>query len=243
MKITPDGERLAQHACQVVNAVDALFTEKLQVKSDEMKGTIKLTVSSVFGRKFIIPALTRFSKTYPEIIVNCILTDRHSDVINERIDIGIRFGFLPDNRYVAREITKIQFFLCGAPELIRLTGIPKSVNELDTFPLTALIDHNTGRYWPWFFKDMRSFTPSDPRFITDDLEAEFNAVLNGVGFGYMPGFLALPYLKNGQLIRFMEYETISNWGLYLYRPQRGPTSLRIRMLFDYLADILAGIET
>lgn len=243
MKITADGESLAQYARQAVKAVDTLLTVKQQPKSDEMRGTVRLTVSSVFGRKFIIPALTQFSKHYPDIVVDCILTDTHSDVIDERIDIGIRFGFLPDNRYVARELAKIQFFSVGTSELISQTGIPKRVDELDSFPLTALIDHKTGRYWPWNFKDTRSFTPLNPRFITDDLEAEFQAVLDGVGFGHMPGFLALPYLKTGHLIQILEDNASSSWGLYLYRPQRGPTSLRIRTLFDYLADILADIET
>lgn len=243
MKITADGERLAQYARQAVNAVDTLLTVKPQPKSDEMRGTIRLTVSSVFGRKFIIPALTQFSLRYPDIVVDCILTDTHSDVIDERIDIGIRFGFLPDNRYVARELAKIHFFAVGTPELINQTGMPKRVDELDLFPLTALIDHKTGRCWPWSFKNTRSFTPSNPRFITDDLEAEFQAVLDGVGFGHMPGFLALPYLKSGHLIQILENSAFASWGLYLYRPQRGPTSLRIRTLFDYLADILADIET
>jgi len=243
MKITADGERLAQYARKAVNAVDRLLTVKKQPKSDEMRGTVRLTVSSVFGRKFIIPALTQFSRRYPDIVVDCILTDTHSDVIDERIDIGIRFGFLPDNRYVARELAKIQFFSVGTPELISQTGMPKHVDELDSFPLTALIDHKTGRYWSWSFKDSRTFTPSNPRFITDDLEAEFQAVLDGVGFGHMPGFLALPYLKSGRLIQILEKNSSSSWGLYLNLPQRGPTSLRIRTLFDYLADVLANMET
>lgn len=243
MKITADGERLAQYARQAVNAVDKLLTAHQLPESDEMRGPVRLTVSSVFGRKFVIPALTQFSRRYPDIVVDCILTDTHSNVIDERIDIGIRFGFLPDNRYVARELTKIQFFSVGAPELISRTGMPTRIDQLDSFPLTALVDHKTGRYWPWNFNNARSFTPLNPRFITDDLEAEFHAVLDGIGFGFMPGFLALPYLKNGRLIQVLEDNTAASWGLYLYRPQRGPTSMRIRALYDYLAEVLADIET
>ncbi|MFH4307483.1 LysR substrate-binding domain-containing protein, partial [Acinetobacter baumannii] len=92
-------------------------------------------------------------------------------------------------------------------------------------PLTALVDHKTGRYWPWTFTESRSFTPSNPRFITDDLEAEFQAILAGVGFGHMPGFLVLPWLRSGKLIQILHEETSSVWRLYLYRPQRGPTPL------------------
>ena len=191
----------------------------------------------------VVPALAEFATRYPDIVVDCVLTDSHSDVIDERIDIGIRFGFLPDNRYVARELAKVNFYSVGTPELIDKVGMPKKIIDLDKYPLTALFDHKTGRYWPWTFTESRSFTPSKPRFITDDLEAEFQAILAGVGFGHMPGFLVLPWLRSGKLIQILHEETSPVWRLYLYRPQRGPTSLRIRALFDYLAEVLGHIET
>lgn len=113
-----------------------------------MGGTVRLTVSSVLGRKLVVPALAEFARQYPDIVVDCVLTDSHSDVIDERIDIGIRFGFLHDNRYVARELAKIHFYPVGTPELIDKVGMPASIAELDSYPLTALFDHKTGRYWP-----------------------------------------------------------------------------------------------
>ena len=243
IKITADGERLAKQARQAVDSLDSLLVKGVKDKTDEMGGTVRLTMSSVLGRKLVVPALAEFARQYPDIVVDCVLTDSHSDVIDERIDIGIRFGFLPDNRYVARELAKIHFYLVGTPELIDKVGMPASIAELDSYPLTALFDHKTGRYWPWTFTESRSFIPSKPRFIADDLEAEFQAILAGVGFGHMPGFLVLPWLKSGKLIQIFTEETSPVWRLYLYRPQRGPTPLRIRALFDYLVDVLGELET
>jgi Transcriptional regulator len=243
MKITADGVRLAQQARHAVDSLDALLVKGMKEKTDDMRGTVRLTVSSVLGRKRVVPALTGFALRYPDIVVDCVLTDSHTDVIDERIDIGIRFGFLPDNRYVARELARIHFYPVGTPELIKRVGMPESIADLDHYPLTALFDHKTGRYWPWVFTENRRFTPSKPRFIADDLEAEFQAILAGVGFGHMPGFLALPWLKSGKLIQILNGETSPVWRLYLYRPQRGPVPLRIRALFDYLADELGELES
>ncbi len=55
--------------------------------------------------------------------------------------------------------------------------------------------------------------------------------------------LVLPWLRSGKLIQILHEETSPVWRLYLYRPQRGPTPLRIRALFDYLAEVLGRIET
>ena len=80
---------------------------------------------------------------YPDIVVDCVLTDSHSDVIDERIDIEIRFGFLPDNRYVARELAKVNFYSVGTPELIDKVGMlsfKQSMNELSVLnPLQYLM--------------------------------------------------------------------------------------------------------
>ncbi len=241
MKITADGEKLAKEAKQAVSMLDQLFNNTEKDAVDEMQGEIRLTVSSVLGRKAVIPALADFAKLYPNIRVDCILTDSHSDVIDERIDIGIRFGFLPDNRYVARMLSNIEFFLVGTPELINRVGAPTSIEELDKYPLTALVDHKTGRYWPWEFSG-KSFTPANPCFSTDDLEAEFEMVLSGIGFGHMPSFLALPWLKSGKLIQVLGEEPSLEWRLYLYRPQRGPVPIRIRVLFDFLVEKLMKID-
>ena len=118
IKITADGERLAKQARFAVGSIDALIIKDTKEKRDEMRGTVRLTVSSVLGRKLVVPALAEFATRYPDIVVDCVLTDSHSDVIDERIDIGIRFGFLPDNRYVARELAKVNFYSVGTPELI-----------------------------------------------------------------------------------------------------------------------------
>lgn len=243
MKITADGERLAQQARHAVDSLDSLLIKGKREKPDEMRGKVRLTVSSVLGRKLVVPALAEFALRYPDIVVDCVLTDLHSDVIDERIDIGIRFGFLPDNRYVARELARINFYPVGTPELVDRVGMPARIADLDAYPLTALFDHKTGRYWPWAFTESRNFTPANPRFIADDLEAEFQAILAGVGFGHMPGFLVLPWLKSGKLVQILTGESTPVWRLYLYRPQRGPTPLRIRALFDYLVEVLGNIET
>lgn len=243
IKITTDGEYLASQARIAVDALDGLLIKSPQAKPDEMKGVVRLTVSAVLGRRLVVPALTKFALRYPDIIVDCNLTDSHSNVIDERIDIGIRTGFLPDNRYIARELAFINFYSVGTPELMAQVGKPETIADLDAYPLTALFDNKTGRYWPWAFTNSRNFTPAKPRFVADDLEAELQAILAGVGYGHMPGFLVLPLLKSGRLVQILKNETSPAWRLYLYRPQRGPVPLRISVLFQYLTEVLGDIET
>ncbi|CAI0885944.1 D-malate degradation protein R [Serratia liquefaciens] len=217
--------------------------ERLVSRNDESddtlpSGHISLTMPASFGRRFVVPALNTFRQRYPDITVTCILTDTHSDVVDEKIDIGLRTGFLRDNRYVARKIRDVRFYILGTPELISRVGKPVEMEHLSQMPVVALLDHCTGRFWPWTFDNEKSFTPDAPRFVTDDLDAYCDVIVNGAGFGQLADYLALPLIEKGLVLPVMQEKMPSTWGLYIYRPQTGPVPARIRLLFDYLSEKL-----
>ncbi len=68
IKITADGERLAKQARLAVESIDALLVKDTKEKRDEMRGTVRITVSSVLGRKVVVPALAEFATRYPDIV-------------------------------------------------------------------------------------------------------------------------------------------------------------------------------
>ncbi|HGM5415675.1 LysR family transcriptional regulator [Serratia liquefaciens] len=238
LKITREGEALAREAGMLMKNI-----ERLVIRNDESddtlpSGHISLTMPASFGRRFVVPALNTFRQRYPDITVTCILTDTHSDVVDEKIDIGLRTGFLRDNRYVARKIRDVRFYILGTPELISRVGKPVEMEHLSQMPVVALLDHCTGRFWPWTFDNEKSFTPDAPRFVTDDLDAYCDVIVNGAGFGQLADYLALPLIEKGLVLPVMQEKMPSTWGLYIYRPQTGPVPARIRLLFDYLSEKL-----
>lgn len=242
-KITREGELFAIKAKQLIQSMENLFRVPSSDDDNLMSGQISLTLPASLGRRFVLPALISFRKQYPNVTIRCTLTDAHSDVIDSQIDIGLRTGFLRDNRFVARKVLDFNFYLLGAPELIQRVGAPSTLEHLNTLPVVALLDNQTNRYWPWGFENARSFIPESPGFVTDDLEAYCDAVVQGLGFGHLPGFLAYPFMDSGRLIPVIPDLASSPWGLYLFRPQSGPVPLRIRKLYDHLHESLSGLRT
>ncbi|MEC9667312.1 LysR family transcriptional regulator [Escherichia coli] len=242
-KITREGELFAKKAKLIIQEMDNLLRIPSSEDDDLMTGQISLTIPASLGRRFVLPALISFHQQYPGVDIRCVLTDSHSDVIDGQIDIGLRTGFIRDNRFVARKVLDFNFFLVGTPDLIQRVGTPVSLEQLNTLPVVALLDNKTNRCWPWGFEHSRSFIPDSPGFITDDLDAYCEAVAQGLGFGHLPGFLAYPYMDSGKLIPVMQDIASSPWGLYLFRPQSGPVPLRIRKLYDHLYDSLKNLRT
>lgn len=167
------------------------------------------------------------------------LGERLADVVEEQIDVGVRMGFMRDQRFVARPVAKLGFHVVAASALVHRVGAPASVPDLRHLPVTALEDVNSGRAWAWYFRGGEQFAPTDAAFVTDDPESECDVVLAGVGFGQIPGFLAIPHIRAGRLVSVLDDVAPDPWGIYVYRPQRAPVLSRVRLIYDCLVDVLS----
>ncbi|SDI23241.1 LysR family transcriptional regulator [Propionivibrio dicarboxylicus] len=239
IRITAFGEQLARRAREGVQQIDVLFAQESAPSEADLQGVVSLTAPNAFGRHHLMPILTRIAKDHPQIAFNLRFNDQRLDVVDEKIDIGLRMGFIRDNRFVVRPVAKMPFCVVAAPELLARQGVPSAIEDLDRFPLSAMHDRTTGRLWPWFFKAGQQLTPQRPAFVCDDAEVECSALLAGIAIGQVPGFMAMPHIAAGRLVEVLQRFAPDPWDLYIYRPQRTPTPARIRLVFDTLTQALS----
>jgi DNA-binding transcriptional LysR family regulator len=129
----------------------------------------------------------------------------------------------------------------ASPELVSRVGAPQKIPELMTRPVSGRIDRNSGRIWPWRFNG-QGHMPQSPRFLSDDPEAELQAVLNGWVFGQIAAFLVIPFIRDGLLVPVLREFEPPPLSLFVYRPQRGPVPPRVRRVFDMLSESFADEE-
>lgn len=237
IQITEFGQSFHEKVKILLAQADDLFIDKGPKVSD-LAGTVRIAVSKSFGRKYLIQILKPFFKQYPEIILDIKASDSISDVVEEKIDVGIRVGVLKDSTLIARAVGKVDFIIVGAPSLIKKVGKPKSIIDLHRLPTTHLMNMSTGRPWQWNLNG-EDFLPARPAFLSNDPEIELEAILNGVGFAQVGGPLVREYLKNGKLVEVMQDHSTDSWNLYVYRPQRTPVPKRIRLVYDHLIETLS----
>lgn len=240
--ITEFGRQMAQKCAGVVDQVDALFDMNKSADKQSIEGSVKITMPNAFGRQFLLPALIKVAQEYPSIQLDLRFSDLIDNVVADQMDIGVRVGVFGNSRHVARRVRDVTFSIVGAPTLIDRFGVPQQVSDLCQMPYTGLIDQNTGRMWPWYFASEPECVPTAPVFSTDDPGAELQAVLSGIGFGQLPDFLCAEHLRSGRLVAVLPEQTPTPWGIYVYRPQRGPVAERVRVVFDRLVSVLAAPE-
>ncbi len=235
IKITTFGEQFYEKAQSALTIMDDVFTHS---PHDDL--AVKITAPPSYAKPFLLPVLIKISKAHPEIRFDLRLSNQISDVVEDKIDIGIRAGRpITDNRFIARSVSKVNHAVVATPEIIASYGIPKTPEDLEHLPITAMFDNSRNQIWEWFFKENIHFKPKNPVFLTDDADAEFEAILNGIGFGQVSVSIAAPYIKNGRLIPVLrEYDLLDEWDVYIYRPQSGPVPSRVRIVFDALVEHL-----
>jgi DNA-binding transcriptional LysR family regulator len=240
VQITSFGERLAVQGRACVDQLDAMFEHAGDGNDADGAGLVRLTAPSMVGRMLILPALIELSRSHPHIQFDLRFTDQVADVVSDKIDIGVRIGPLRDNRFVAQRVGKMQFHIVATRGFIATHGIPESIEQLRQLPLSAQVDRDTGRPWPWFFAGGQQLVPPRLRFVCDDGEAELNLVRAGLVYGQIPDFLVDSDIAKGRLVPVMQEFAPDPWDLYVYRPQRGPMPRRLRLVHALLLTILAS---
>ncbi len=240
--ITEFGKQIAHQCESLIDGIDTLFQLNKNVNPQQIEGLVRITMPNFLGRHYLLPALTDFLKQHPSIQFDLRFSDLIDNVVADQMDIGVRVGFFSNNRNVARRVNEVKFYIVGSPELVAKTGLPNKIDDLCRMPYTGLIDQNTGRMWPWSFANAPDCFPTAPSFITDDPEAELGAVLAGIGYAQLADFLCEKYIKSGLLTPVLQDQAPAPWGIYVYRPQRGPVAERVRVVFDFLVKILTEVK-
>lgn len=236
-------ERFVVQARQAVQGVDDLFAQAKPLKDERVDGLVRIAAPVMQGRRFVMPVLERLARQHPGLCFDLRLSDQVIDAVAQRIDVGVRAGRMRDSRFVARAASVVSLRLVAAPSLLERLGPVESVAALDTVPTTRLIDRNTGRPWPWTLNRDREMLPAQAAFVTDDVQAECDAVLAGMGIGQLAGVLVAGHLRRGALRELLPETAPKPWPLSVYRVQRQPVPRRIRVVYEALLEGLRGVES
>ncbi|WP_308789205.1 LysR substrate-binding domain-containing protein [Telluria antibiotica] len=180
------GAQLSARARESLQQLDALFQRPGESMGSQLPTRVRITAPRSLARIHLLPALVDLATAHPSSILDLRLGDEIADVVDDQIDIGVRLGFMRDNRFVARAAARMQFVIAAAPALVVRTGVPASPDALAALPTTGFIDNTSGRVWPWYLAGERLFVPAAPVLLMDDPEAERDAVLASIGYGQMP---------------------------------------------------------
>ncbi len=226
---------------RVSTALSELDVAKQVAKdsSNEPRGVLRVTASTVFGQMYVVPMLPVLFEKYPLLEIELILTDAYIDLIEERIDVSIRLGTLQDSSYISKKLSDMTFSICASPQYIKKFGAPKKPHDIKEH--NCLLFPRGGYSTSWLFLDsnriMSEVLITGNCTITNS-DAIKQSTLAGVGISLLPNWLVEEEIKNNLLVNVLEdYEATAtdfNSAIWLLYPSRDYVPLKAKVFIDHL---------
>lgn len=231
--LTETGCAYYEHCLPILEQFDEL-EDLVQHRQKELSGTIRITASTGFGSKELIEPLLHYQKQHPKVKVELHLSDRHVAVVEEGVDIAIRFGKLQDSNLMARKLKDMRVVIFASPEYLSANGRPFHPEELVGHNCLLFRSSTDSKNWHFNINGQIVTYPVSGTFNADSPRAITNMSCGGLGIGIGPYYAVETHVKSGELELLFEEMEMDPMGLYAVYPENRHLTARVRALIDYL---------
>lgn len=232
--LTADGEAyfaVCARALEGIAEAEGSLGSKLLVPA----GRLRIDMPAAFGRKVMLPILLEIGKTYPALQLTLTFTDHVIDLVEEGVDLAIRFGTLEDSSdLVARKLTSHRWVICATPAYLHDHGTPQTPNDIAMHH--CIVGYRRGRPLAWHISDngRPARLAAPPTHQISDGEAMVDASLAGIGLCQMPLALMRPHIAAGQLVSVLDEWTQHEIDVHAVWPRTAHLRPKVRHVVDTL---------
>lgn len=236
-RVTPTeaGQRYYQSCVRILADLEEADSAASNLNTTP-RGLLKVSAPFTFGIAHVAPAIADYLGLHPEVTVELALNDRFVDLIDERFDVAVRVGQLPDSTLIARRLMETQTILCASPLYVERHGEPCTPEDL--------ADHNCLIYslsdtrGEWRFRDAdgrETIAHVTGRFVANNGDVLRMLALRGEGLARLPVFIVADDLETGRLVRLLPRHEAAKIPVQAVYPQGRFPSAKVRSFVDFLA--------
>ncbi len=236
LNLTEAGNVYLDGCRQMVEAAEAA-NQQIGQFSREPSGTLRITCSDSLATNPLVLLLMPFMERYSKLSLYIDGRDQAVNLVEEGIDLALRFGPLADSSLVARKICDLPLMLVAAPSYLERHGVPQALAEL--------VNHQ----WVAFTqpKDPYQLNLQGPQGQQEKVRLYGRAwsnshasvremVINGMGIGRFLRNDIARELDEGRLVQVLSGYRLEQVGLYAVYPHRNYVPLKVRTLINYLIE-------
>jgi len=198
--LTPAGRHLLDEGRKVLGAVSKL-TEQTQTISHGWEPKINITFDSLFDMQLLLKPLAQFLNEHPNIEVDMNEEVMHGSweaLIEDRTDLLIAApNPIPQQQGISvRALGNLQkiFVVPKGHELVSFTA-PVSKSEIDNYR-TVVVHDSAKTVVPW----SNNIIEQSRHFYVSSVEHKIQAIIAGIGVGYLPKKRIQSHLDSGVLV-------------------------------------------
>lgn len=210
------------------------------------RGALLVTAPVLFGRLHVQPVVLDFLAVYPEISLRLMLSDATIDIVEERVDLALRIGALPDSGLVARRLGEVRWIVCASPDYLGRRGTPTTPHDLVDHDCIGFDRLGGDSAWPFAIDGRTHEVAIRPRFSVSTASGALDAALAGAGVVRVLSYQASAALADGWLVKLLDRWETAPLPVHLLHNPQPILPLKLRALIDFAAprlrDRLATVQ-
>lgn len=131
---TDVAHELLPHAQQMA-ATAASIQRSAQRVGEGVSGSVRISASEVVGVEILPPVLAKLRHTYPELVVELVVSDAPHDLLYREADIALRMFRPTQNAFVARLIGQLELGFYAHRTYLNQHSAPRTVADLSKHTL------------------------------------------------------------------------------------------------------------
>lgn len=239
--VTDIGMNIYRHAQVMMNAAQAAH-DLVDHLSIQPRGVIKVSLPVSIAQNEIAKILPKFLKTYPEIKVQLIVSNRRVDIINEGIDVALRVrsNLDDDPNLVLRKFENIEQHLFASQAYLNEFGDLKQPEDLSNHQILSMSDEHLDQYIVVHDdKNRQKKIKVNPIVMGSDLMMLAQLARQNCGIVLLPDSIVQDYVQSGELVRVLPDWKAPHGIFHAVYPSRRGLLPAVRVFIDYLVEQLS----
>ncbi len=223
VSLTNEGSEYLQQCQKALSLLRT--TEEKFTNAHSLSGHLRMTVPVAMPKGPLADLLADFSRHYPDLSVDVVVTDEALDLVAENIDLAIRGRAPGDLDLVARELRK---------------------SEVSYFASSAYLESIEERETDIVLAKHCIFEPGKPnsdrvQISTANFELARELAVRNKGIVALPDEVCAEYIQNKELVKVTLLGKPEPLSVYLVYSARLNLATRVRVLIDFIVDSYSAL--
>lgn len=203
LALTEVGKEYYQRSVKILQDIEDAEDAAASLQT-RPKGILRVSTVTAFGSLHLIPHLVEFFKLYPDISLELLLNDQLVDLVQDKVDIAIRVGMLPDSALMAKKLVNCPRITVATPAYCEEHGIPNHPKDLKDHNCITYTGRQRAHIWAYIqHGNLTNFNVSG-KFMTNNSAAYKASILQGMGIGNVPMWLVYNEIISGDLVSMLD---------------------------------------